>query len=192
MPFDEYVTETIIKPLDMKDAVFGIPDEYVSRYTTNYGPAKDGNGIVPIDRPETSSYARFKDHPFGGLSLSSTTMDYLKFSQMLLNGGELNGVRILGIKTVELMRANNLPAAIPGISPGGGVGYGLGVSSLINPAAAGNLGSIGNFGWGGAASTQVIIDPVEELVLLYFTQFMPSDMASIGKFQTLAYQAIIE
>lgn len=192
MPFDKYVTETIIKPLGMKDAVFGIPDEYVSRYTTNYGPAKDGNGIVPIDKPETSNYARFKDHPFGGLSLSSTTMDYFKFSQMLLNGGKLNGVRILGRKTVDMMRGNHLPEAIPGISMGGGVGYGLGVSSTINPAASGNLGSVGNFGWGGAASTQVVIDPVEDLVLLFFTQYMPSDMATIGKFQTLAYQAIVE
>ncbi len=192
MPFDKYVTETIIKPLDMKDAVFGIPDEYVSRYTTNYGPAKDGKGIVPIDKPESSNYARYKDHPFGGLSLSSTTMDYLKFSQMLLNGGELNGVRVLGRKTVELMRANHLPPNIPGISMGGGVGYGLGVSSLINPAASGNLGSVGSFGWGGAATTHVIIDPAEDLVLLYFTQFMPSDMSTIGKFQTLAYQAIVE
>ena len=194
MPFDKYCIENIFKPLGMKDAVFGIPKEYVSRYTTNYGPAKDGNGITPIDKPETSSYARFTEHPFGGLSLSSTTMDYLKFSQMLLNGGELNGVRILGKKTVEFMRANHLPESIPSISFGKGVGYGLGVSSLLNPAAAENLGSIGNFGWGGAASTQVTIDPVEDMVLLFFTQFMPSDaaMSMIGKFQTLAYQAIVE
>ncbi len=194
MPFDKYCIENIFKPLGMKDAVFGIPKEYVSRYTTNYGPAKDGNGITPIDKPEESSYARFTEHPFGGLSLSSTTMDYLKFSQMLLNGGELNGVRILGKKTVELMRANHLPESIPSISIGSGVGYGLGVSSLLNPAAAGNLGSIGNFGWGGAAATQVIIDPVEDMILLFFTQFMSSDpgMPMIGKFQTLAYQAIVE
>ena len=194
MPFDKYCIENIFKPLGMKDAVFGIPKEYVSRYTTNYGPAKDSNGITPIDKPETSSYARFTGRPFGGLSLSSTTMDYLKFSQMLLNGGELNGVRILGKKTVESMRANHLPESIPSISFGKGVGYGLGVSSLLNPAAAENLGSIGNFGWGGAASTQVTIDPVEDMVLLFFTQFMPSDaaMSIIGKFQTLAYQAIVE
>jgi CubicO group peptidase (beta-lactamase class C family) len=194
MPFDKYCIENIFKPLGMKDAVFGIPKEYVSRYTTNYGPAKDGNGITPIDKPETSNYARFTEHPFGGLSLSSTSMDYLKFSQMLLNGGELNGVRILGKKTVEFMRANHLPESIPSISFGKGVGYGLGVSSLLNPAAAENLGSIGNFGWGGAASTQVTIDPVEDMVLLFFTQFMPSDaaMSIIGKFQTLAYQAIVE
>jgi CubicO group peptidase (beta-lactamase class C family) len=192
MSFDKYCIENIFRPLGMKDAVFGIPKEYVSRYTTNYGPDKDGKGIVPIDKPETSNYARFTEYPFGGLSLSSTTMDYFKFSQMLLNGGELNGIRILGKKTVELMRANHLPEAIPSISSGSGTGYGLGVSSLINPAAAGNLSSVGNFGWGGAATTQVLIDPVEDLVLLFFTQYMPGDMAIQGKFQTLAYQAIIE
>lgn len=192
MSFDKYCIENIFRPLGMKDAVFGIPKEYVSRYTTNYGPDKDGNGIVPIDKPETSNYARFTEHPFGGLSLSSTTLDYFKFSQMLLNGGELNGVRILGKKTVELMRANHLPEAVPSISLGNGIGYGLGVSSLMNPAASGNLSSIGNFGWGGAATTQVLIDPVEDLVLLFFTQYMPGDMAIQGKFQTLAYQAIVE
>ena len=193
MSFDKYCIENIFRPLGMKDAVFGIPKEYVSRYTTNYGPAKDGsNGIVPTDKPETSNYARFTEHPFGGLSLSSTTMDYFKFSQMLLNGGELNGVRILGKKTVELMRANHLPEAVPSISLGSGTGYGLGVSSLINPAASGSLSSVGNFGWGGAATTQVLIDPVEDLVLLFFTQYMPGDMAIQGKFQTLAYQAIVE
>lgn len=192
MSFDKYCIENIFRPLGMKDAVFGIPKEYVSRYTTNYGPDKDGNGIVPIDKPETSNYARFTEHPFGGLSLSSTTMDYAKFSQMLLNGGELNGVRILGKKTVELMRANHLPEAVPSISLGSGIGYGLGVSSLINPAASGNLSSVGNFGWGGAATTQVLIDPVEDLVLLFFTQYMPGDMAIQAKFQTLAYQAIVE
>jgi CubicO group peptidase (beta-lactamase class C family) len=192
MRFDQYVQSKIIKPLGMKDAVFGIPKEYISRYTTNYGPKKEG-GIQPIDKPESSNYARYQDHPFGGLSLSSTTMDYFRFAQMLLNRGELGDVRILGKKTVELMTANNLPPQIPeigGISPG--TGYGLGVSSLISPAMAANLGSQGNFGWGGAATTSVIIDPKEDLVALYFTQLMMGDMSIVGRFQTLVYQAIID
>jgi CubicO group peptidase (beta-lactamase class C family) len=175
----------------MKDAVFGIPKEYVSRYTTNYGPKKEG-GIQPIDKPENSIYARYTEHPFGGLSLSSTTMDYFRFAQMLLNRGQLDNVRILGRKTVELMTANNLPPQIPDIGMGGGTGYGLGVSSLISPAMAANLGSQGNFGWGGAATTSVIVDPKEDLVVLYFTQFMPMDMSVVGRFQTLVYQAIVD
>jgi CubicO group peptidase (beta-lactamase class C family) len=191
MRFDKYVQSKIIQPLGMKDAVFGIPKEYVSRYTTNYGPKK-GESIQPIDKPESSIYARYADHPFGGLSLSSTTMDYFLFAQMLLNRGQLDNVRILGRKTVELMTANNLPPQISDIGMGGGTGYGLGVSSLISPAMAANLGSQGNFGWGGAATTHVIIDPKEDLVALYFTQFMPSDMSVIGRFQTLVYQAIVD
>lgn len=192
MPFDKYCSENIFKLLDMKDMVFGIPPDYVPRYTTNYGPAKEGKGLEPIDKPESSNYARYTKHPFGGLSLSSTTMDYLKFSQMLLNGGELNGVRILGKKTVELMRANHLPKNIDGISLGSGTGYGLGVSSLFSPAESGNLSSVGNFGWGGAATTHVIMDPEEDMVCLFFTQYMPGAMDMIGKFQTLAYQAVVE
>ncbi len=191
MRFDKYVQSKIIQPLGMKDAVFGIPKEYVSRYTTNYGPKKEG-GIEAIDKPQSSNYARFTDHPFGGLSLSSTTMDYYRFAQMLLNGGKLGNVRILGKKTVELMTANNLPPQIPDIGMGGGTGYGLGVSSLISPALSANLGSQGIFGWGGAATTWVIVDPKEDLVALYFTQLMPSEFSITGRFQTLVYQAIID
>jgi CubicO group peptidase (beta-lactamase class C family) len=191
MRFDKYVQSKIVQPLAMKDAVFGIPKEYVSRYTTNYGPKKEG-GIQPIDKPESSIYARYAEHPFGGLSLSSTTMDYFRFAQMLLNRGQLDNMRILSRKTVELMTANNLPPQIPDIGMSGGTGYGLGVSSLISPAMAANLGSQGNFGWGGAATTHVIIDPKEDLVALYFTQLMPSDMSVIGRFQTLVYQAIVD
>ncbi len=191
MRFDKFVQSKIIQPLGMKDAVFGIPKEYVSRYTTNYGPAK-GGGLQPIDKPETSSYARYSDHPFGGLSLSSTAMDYYLFAQMLLNRGKLGNVRLLGRKTVELMTSNNLPPAIPDLGMFGGTAYGLGVSVLLSPAGAGNLGSPGNFGWGGAATTHVIIDPKEDMVALFFTQFMPSDFGFINQFQTLVYQSIVE
>ncbi len=191
MPFDKYVQTKILQPLGMKDAVFGVPKEYIPRYTTNYGPKKEG-GIQPTDKPESSNYARFTEHPFGGLSLSSTTTDYFRFGQMLLNRGKLGNVRILGRKTVELMTANHLPPQIPDIGMGSGTGYGLGVSSLISPAMAGNLGSQGNFGWGGAATTHVIIDPKEDLVALYFTQLMGGEMSIIARFQTLVYQALID
>ncbi len=191
MRFDKYVLTKIAKPLGMKDAVFGIPKDYVGRYTTNYGPAK-GGGLQPIDKPESSSYARFTDHPFGGLSLSSTAMDYYLFSQMLLNGGKLGNVRLLGKKTVELMTSNHLPPSIPDIGMFGGTGYGLGVSVLLNPASFGNLGSVGQFGWGGAATTHVVIDPKEDLVGIYCTQIMPGDFDLINQFKTLMYQAIVK
>ena len=192
MPFDEYVKSKIFQPLGMKDAVFGIPKEYVGRYTTNYAPA-EGAGLQAIDKPESSNYARYTESPFGGLSLSSTAMDYFLFSQMLLNKGKLGDVRLLGKKTVELMTSNNLPveiADIGGVSPGSG--YGLGVGVLNSPAQSGNLGSKGQFGWGGAATTNVIIDPEEDMVSIFLTQFMGGSTDAIGKFQTLVYQSIIE
>lgn len=192
MPFDKFVHTRIIEPLGMKDAVFGIPKEYLSRYTTNYAQAKEG-GIQSIDKPENSNYARYTEHPFGGLSLSSTTMDYYLFAQMLLNRGRLNNTQLLGKKTVELMTTNNLPPQVPDIgSMGGGTGYGLGVSVLLNPARSANLSSVGQFGWGGAATTWVIVDPKEDMISLYFTQFMPTDINLISRFQTLVYQSIVD
>jgi len=118
---------------------------------------------------------------------------------MLVNGGELDDTRLLGTKTVELMTSNNLPPSIPGISiaaPGlpstGATGYGLGVSVLLDPARAGNLGSKGTFGWAGAASTWAILDPEEDLVLILMSQYMVADFDFAARFQTLAYQAIVD
>ena len=192
MPFDKFVQSKIFQPLGMKDAVFGIPKEYVGRYTTCYGPSENG-GLKATDKPESSSYARYTDHPFGGLSLSSTAMDYYLFSQMLLNKGVLGDKRLLGKKTVELMTSNHLPPEIPDLgSMGPGTAYGLGVSVLLDPAQAGNLGSRGQFGWGGAATTHVVIDPVEDMVSIYLTQYMPGDMDFNNRFKTLVYQSVIE
>ena len=148
--------------------------------------------------PIGAGYARYTDIPFGGLSMSSTAMDYARFGQMLVNGGELDGTRLLGTKTVELMTMNNLPPNIPAISVGapglgsGGLGYGLGVSVTLDPARAGNVGSKGTFGWAGAASTWAILDPEEDLVLILMAQYMVADFDFAGRFQTLAYQAIVD
>ena len=120
-------------------------------------------------------------------------MDYYLFAQMLLNQGKLNNARILGTKTVELMTSNNLPPQVPNIGAmGPGTAYGLGVSVLLDPAQEGNLGSAGQFGWGGAATTWVIVDPEEEMVSLYFTQYMPTDISQVRRFQTLVYQSIVD
>jgi CubicO group peptidase (beta-lactamase class C family) len=217
MPFDEFCRERIFEPLGMSDATFGVPKSVVSRYTANYAPRQQGNpasglvqvetreGVAPASSAPTSSplaagYARYNDIPFGGLSISSTAMDYALFGQMLVNGGELNGTRLLGTKTVELMTSNNLPPSIPGIAidaPGismssGSTGYGLGVSVLLDPARAGNLGSKGTFGWAGAASTWAILDPEEDLVLILMSQYMVADFDFAARFQTLAYQAIVD
>jgi CubicO group peptidase (beta-lactamase class C family) len=215
MPFDEFCRTRIFEPLGMSDATFGVPKSVVSRYTANYAPRDQANpssglvqvetreGIAPAGAPNASpiaaGYGRYTEIPFGGLSISSTAMDYALFGQMLVNGGELNGTRLLGTKTVELMTSNNLPPSIPGISLGapgiGGAsatGYGLGVSVLLDPAHAGNLGSKGTFGWAGAASTWAILDPEEDLVLILMAQYMVADFELASRFQTLAYQAIVD
>jgi CubicO group peptidase (beta-lactamase class C family) len=214
MPFDDFVRERIFTPLGMTDATFGVPREYVARYTANYGPRDPANSAAGLVRIETregvpppdaasggplgAGYARYTDIPFGGLSMSSTAMDYALFGQMLVNGGELDGRRLLGTKTVELMTTNNLPPNIAGISLGapgvspGDRGYGLGVSVTLDPVRAGNLGSKGTFGWAGAASTWAILDPAEDLVLILMTQYMAADAEFAARFQTLAYQAIVD
>lgn len=193
MPFDKYCIEQIFKPLGMKDTVIGIPSNYASRFTTVYGPDKKGDGIVPIEKSdETSEYAYYTKHPFGGTSLSSTARDYFKFGQMLLNGGELDGVRILGKKTVELMTINHLPKEIPENTVASGLGWGLGVSYLSDLVSFGNLGSVGLFGWAGAATTLVHIDPQEDMVSIFLTQYRPTDLDVYAKFQTLVYQSIVE
>jgi len=188
MPFDEFIYKNLSRPLGMKDTVFGVPKEYVNRFATVYGPAKDGGGL----KPEGDLYSILSPHkPFGGVGLSCTAIDYFLFSQMLLNGGKLGNVRILGRKTVELMASNQLPSNIPYIHDRPGVGYGLGVSVVLDPAQSGILGSKGAFGWGGAAMTSVQIDPKEDMIILFFAQRMPGDEFG-RRFPILAYQAIID
>ena len=190
MPFADYCRRTIFEPLDMKDTFFGMPEERQSRFPVSYSAGPDGK-LVPtvMGRYPGDPYRHFTRHPFGGAGLSSTPADYLRFAQMLLNGGELGGHRILGRKTVELMTADNLPAEASGSDAG--FGYGLGVWVLKDPAAAGNLGSVGQFGWGGIATTYVVIDPKEDLVALLFAQYVPSDHKFIDPWITLVYQALV-
>jgi len=197
MPFDEYLRKTIFGPLGMKDTFFGLSPERAARQTSVYGP--DGNAALKRieDREgrrsanDADSYARFAKVPFGGTGLSSTAMDYARFAQMLVNGGELDGVRILGRKTVELMASNNLPPAVGQLSGrNAGSGYGLGVIVLVDPPMSGNLGSPGQFGWAGAATTWVIMDPKEKMVSLLLAQHMPIDFPFSYTWQTLIYQAI--
>jgi CubicO group peptidase (beta-lactamase class C family) len=191
MPYADYLQQVIFDPLGMNDTMFGVPAGSAGRFARVYQP--DGEGGL---RPEEGdAYARYTDHPFATLSLSSSTRDYLTFARMLLNDGELNGVRILGRKTVELMSSNHLPAAVPSINNGNGpasTGYGLGVSVTLDPAALGQLDSVGSFGWGGAATTVFRVDPKEELTYVIMAQSFPNDSALLSKVQTLIYQALAE
>ena len=130
----------------------------------------------------------------GGHGLFSTTGDYFRFAQMLANGGELDGARILGRKTVELMHSNHVPPKLLPLDIGGlplpGYGFGLGSRVLMDVAQSGAPGSVGEFGWSGAAKTHYWVDPKEDLVGLFMTQSMMSfDLPELD-LRALAYQAI--
>src|SRR5688572_27797627 len=189
MPYAEYLQRTIFGPLGMRDTVFGVPATLKPRFPLVYSSRPDGT----LAADTADAYARYTDHHFGTLSLSGTAPDYLRFAQMLLNGGELDGVRVLSTKTMELMRQNHLPPNIPSIAPGStATGYGLGVSVTLNVAALGRLNSVGSFGWSGAATTTFSVDAEESLTYVIMAQLMPNDSALMQRIETLIYQAIVD
>jgi CubicO group peptidase (beta-lactamase class C family) len=187
LPFDQFVQKRILEPLKMNDTHFDLPEEKKSRLAKTY-TYKDGKLTAPqaiVDVP--------RKVPFGGMGLYSTIGDYARFGQMLLNGGQLNGVRILSRKTVELMTTNHLGhLANPSINADGAEGFGLGGSVRIDLAKGNTLGSVGQFGWGGAATTYFRMDPKEKTVALLFMQYMPYDAPMLERFSTLFYQAIAD
>jgi CubicO group peptidase (beta-lactamase class C family) len=172
---DEFFQERILGPLDMKDTGFFVPEEKLSRFAANYGPA-DGGGLKVIDAPAKSRYRARPKILSGGGGLVSTARDYLRFCQMILNGGELQGTRLLRPDTVQQMTTNQLPAEAMPINLGGmkqaGVGFGLGFS--VRETANQVLGAVqGEYGWGGAASTHFWIAPKEETIVVALQQYMP-------------------
>lgn len=190
MPYANYVRTAVLEPLGMRHTAFGVPSAMKHDFATVYDRGADGKLV-----PDTGDrYARFTDHAFGTLSLSGSAPDYLRFARMLLNGGELDGVRILGRKTVELMAQNHLPPNIPSIATNGpaATGYGLGVSVVLDTAALGRLGSVGAFGWGGAATTTFSVNPAEDMAIVIMGQVMPNDSDLLQKVETLVYQALID
>jgi CubicO group peptidase (beta-lactamase class C family) len=194
MPFDEFAQQRIFDPLGMKETVFGRPERLEDEFAVIYGGSQGGQ-LQPtgaLDQPGAASRV------LGGLSLSSTASDYARFAEMLVNSGELDGVRILSRKTVDLMDSNHLP---PGVTRGaagggtaGGEGYGLGVRVVTDPAAAGNLTSVGTFGWSGAAGTHFFVDREEDLVAVFMIQSMggAGGPGMTDEFETLVYQAIVD
>ena len=200
--FDAYLQEEIFGPLGMTDTAFVVTDDKLDRFAANYrrGPDKK---LRLVDDPERSAYRKPRDFLSGGGGLVSTLDDYLRFTQMLVNGGELDGVRILGRKTVELMATNHLPGGSDlreFALPGGygevgfdGMGFGLTVAVAQGPARSQQVAPAGNFMWGGAASTIFWCDPVEDLTAVLMTQLMPSGTFNFrGQLQSLVYQAIVD
>lgn len=192
MPFDEFVQQRIFDPLGMKQSVFGRPDALKDQFAVIY--RQDADKLVPtgaLDAPGAATRV------LGGYSIATTAADYGRFAQMLANSGELDGVRLLSRKTVDLMDSNHLPAGVARGSAGGGTahgeGYGLGVRVVIDPAQAGNLTSAGTFGWSGAAGTHFFVDRDEDLAAVFMVQKMGGDgPVMAAQFETLVYQAIAD
>jgi len=190
LPFEVYLQEKVFEPLGMVDTAFYVPETKIARFAANYGPTEAG-GLKVIDAPASSEYLNPDRAPSGGGGLVSTTDDYLRFAEMLLNKGELDGVRLLGRKTIEWMTVNHLP---PNLhiwdDPTAGFGLGFGVATSL---AGRNVGSIGRYGWGGAAGTNFWVDPQEELFGLFMIQIMPGGTYPIAdEFEVLTYQALVD
>jgi CubicO group peptidase (beta-lactamase class C family) len=194
-PLGQFLQARIFGPLKMVDTGFFVPEEKLGRLAANYSyDAQKGLTAVPPER----SVERYRQGGnkllSGGGGLVSTVSDYLRFATMLAQGGEVDGVRILGPRTVALMRTNQLPE---GVAPSwwggknGGNGYGLTMSVTMDVAQTTGYGSAGDFGWDGAASTYFRIDPKEHLILLVMTQRMPCDLEIQVKTKALVYQALI-
>lgn len=188
MPFAEFLRTRILDPLGMTDTAFSVPDEKADRYPTLYEPAEDG-GIQVIENAPVSRGPRSFFHS-GGAGLQSTAADYLRFCQMLLNDGELDGTRLLGRKTVELIRMNHISDDWQPLERTG-CGFGLGFAVVTDVADTHGPGSEGTYSWGGLASTTFWIDPVEDLIGILMTQLI-GDSPFHAQFRVLTYQSIVD
>ena len=198
-PFERFLVDRVIKPLGMVDTDFFVPPEKHERFASNY--ASDGKGGIQIfDEAHRSRWLKPRQLNSGGGGLVSTAGDYLRFCRFMLNKGELDGVRLLGRKTVELMTSNHLKGDMADMgsprfseSTYYGIGFGLGFSVMIDPAKAQIVGSPGEFAWGGAASTAFWIDPKEDMAVVLLAQLMPSSTYPIRReLRVLSYQAVID
>ena len=193
MPLDEFFYERIFKPLDMKDTHFFLDEGYAERLAAQYRPGEDGK-IVQQD--PGSAESRWISGPktlFSGAGgLVSTVDDYLRFQQLMLNGGELDGTRLLSPTTVSLIIDNHI-GDLPIWLGGPGMGFGLGYGVVVDRGAAATPLSEGSAYWGGAYCTISWLDPAEGIVAVLMTQVRPYAHINIRQdFQVLTYQAITE
>ncbi len=198
---DVFLEERIFGPLGMVDTGFWVPSDKLDRFAANYARNRRKE-VVLEDDPHTSAYLSRPTFLSGGGGLVSTAADYLRFCLMLQNGGALDGARLLGRKTVELMTQNHLPGDqdLTDLSVGlfgevemQGTGFGLGFSINLGPTRQAAIGSAGEFAWGGAASTIFWIDPSEELSVIFLTQLMPSRTFNFrGQLKNIVYSSIVD
>lgn len=197
--FDKFLQDELFDPLGMKDTSFVVAPEKRDRFAANYNRGPDKK-LRLSDDPATSTYLEEPSFFSGGGGLTGTTEDYLRFCEMLRRGGELEGARILGPRTIDLMRMNHLKdgkdltqMAIGGFSETAneGVGFGLCFATTLDPVRTANLGT-GDYYWGGAASTIFWVDPVEDLCVVFMTQLMPSGSFNFrGQLKSIIYSSIV-
>ncbi|HEY7270449.1 MAG TPA: serine hydrolase domain-containing protein [Dehalococcoidia bacterium] len=208
--FDRFLRDRILDPLGMVDTSFYVPAAKKDRLAANYRPTgagltfRAGGGYELFDPPATSNFARQDGTYFSGVGgLCSTIHDYMRFAKMLANRGTLDGVRIIGPRTLELMTLNHLPGGVDlntaALRPVGsatqhpGTGFGLGFAVLQDPAAAQVLGSAGEYYWSGAASTHFFVSPRDGLFAIFMTQLLGAQGAPFGReLRTSVYQALTD
>ncbi|WGM39246.1 serine hydrolase domain-containing protein [Caulobacter sp. NIBR1757] len=200
VPFDKYLQDVIFDPLGMVDTAFHVAPEKAHRFASNYQRNADKT-LGLMDDAGTSAYLKPAGFLSGGGGLTGTCADYMRFAEMLRRGGELDGVRIIGPRTLDLMTRNHLPGdqdlteiALGSFSEtaNSGVGFGLGFASTMDVVSTGTLGE-GDFYWGGAASTIFWVDPHEELSVVFMTQLMPSGTFNFrGQLKNIIYSAMVD
>ena len=198
VPFDEFLRSRILRPLGMLDTDFHVSEAHAPRFADCYQMSPQGR-LAPF---MLRNYREPPATPSGGGGLVSTARDYLRFCEAMRLGGALGEVRLLGPKTVALMRANHLPGGrdLADLSVSmfseatyRGVGFGLGFAMTTDVAKTQLAGSVGEYWWGGAASTAFWIDPVEDISVVFLTQFMPSSLYPIRReLRTMINAAVLE
>jgi len=196
MSLDQFMKTRIFEPLGMKDTCFFVSDDKVTRLAAAY-TYYEGKGLerFPEQPIVEGPFSYSADYPFrgpktlyaGGAGLSSTAGDYARFCQMMLNGGVLGNVRLLSRKSVELMSHDQLGSKIPDVEFG--IGFGVEGTKALLP----EIGSPGQYGWGGFFYTKFFIDPKEKMIGIFMGQLHPTgDLTLDSLFQNLVYQAVVD
>ncbi len=202
-PLDVFMRQRVFEPLGMTDTGFSITPDKLDRLTTLYEAKGAGNTLARVDAPGSTLYAADNVTTFsGGGGLLSTPADYLRFTEMLRRRGEFKGGRLLGSRTVDFMTQNHLPGDLAQMCDkdfdgwsiaGEGVGFGLGFSVVLDPVRARTLCSVGEFSWGGIASTVFWVDPTEDITAMFLTQLTPSSTYKLRReLRVLTYQALVD
>ncbi|MFT6559445.1 serine hydrolase domain-containing protein [Sneathiella sp.] len=197
---DQYFNDTFFEPLGMKDTAFDFRPEQQGRVAASYTPNTDGS-LKLVENASNSVYAKGNVQGLsGGGGLLSTAGDYLKFADMIRRRGRFGDQQILGTRTMDFIMQNHMPGDLASMGQPvfsevsfSGVGFGLGGWVMLDPTKAQMMGSPGDFGWGGMASTVFWVDPLEDMVVLFLTQLLPSSYYPLRKeLRALAYQAMID